>query len=659
MSFSDINFKKKIFILLALPLFGFLWLSMSGIYQSVVITNEMSQLTQLTKLSLAYSDLVHELQKERGATAGFLGSKGTKFIVVLKKQRQNTDDKANEVTNYWRKNSFEQVEIKQLHQLVMQMLDDINNIRRATDELSISLAKAISYYTQLNAKLLSISSLNVDISTNANITQAAIASFNFLQGKERAGIERATLSNVFSIDTFENSVLAKFIGLVKEQQTFFKMFTTFATRENLNYYNEALQHPSVNEVNDIRNTAMSKNSEFNIDAEYWFLQSTLRIGQLKKIESHLSANLLALTKNIYDDAFHELLVNIISSLIVLLLSVSVSYYIMSDLMARVNDLTSVMSVVRDKSDLKVKTTLHGNSELGQISLGLNSTLDKFSGAIKEIASSSYSLASAAEETSQTCEHNAQSMIDQQGGIALIATAIEELSSTVKEVAYNTQMTTDSAKEADIKAKEGVLVVKTSYQSIEDLASAIDALAVRITSLHESSKNITSVIDVIKSVAEQTNLLALNAAIEAARAGEQGRGFAVVADEVRTLAQRTQESTAEIENFIVSLQTEANAAFNVIESSQGKAAQSVKDSKKVEIAFHDIMDSVSNIFSMTEQIATAIEEQSVVTQDIAQNVVSVEEKSILSTTGATQIAATAREQTMLAASLQNLAGAFKV
>ena len=196
-------------------------------------------------------------------------------------------------------------------------------------------------------------------------------------------------------------------------------------------------------------------------------------------------------------------------------------------------------------------------------------------------------------------------------------------------------------------------------SIEGLACEIDSLAQRITNLHTSSNNITNMVDVIKSVADQTNLLALNAAIEAARAGEQGRGFAVVADEVRTLAKRTQESTAEIESFISALQADADAAFNVIEVSQTKASEAVSNSQDVAKTLQDITASVNQIFSMTEQIATAIEEQSVVTQDVAKNIVDVKQKSMESATGSAQIAMTAKEQAQLATSLQDIAKVFKI
>ncbi|MFA0407268.1 methyl-accepting chemotaxis protein [Vibrio splendidus] len=658
MNLTDMSFKQKIIALLTLPILGFLWLSVSAISKGVETTSEMSSLNQLTRLSVVYSELVHELQKERGMTAGFIGSQGTKFVSELRAQRTSADNRRNQRTEYWQSAEIDLPQISRLNTEISQSLNQITSIRNRVDSQSIPLSEALGYYTKLNAKLLSVSALIAELSSDATITTETIAYYNFLQGKERAGIERAVLNNTFSKNEFGPGMLVKFISLVTEQNTYFSNFEVLGNPDNVRFFEQQLNDRSVAEVEKLRDVAESKMSGFDVDPLYWFAQSTARIVQLKKTENQLADSLIALTDQKTQQAQSAMMGSITMFVVITLFATFISFKAITDLTTRVKDLTRVLSKVRNDDDLTVRATYEGNSELGQISSSLNETLEKFSGVIDSLSQSSLTLASAAEETAQTCQYNSNTLVEQQDQIGLIATATEELSATVSEVAAKTQQTASSAKLADEQSQAGLSTVQHSYQSIETLASEINGLAEKITHLHESSNNINSVIDVIKSVADQTNLLALNAAIEAARAGEQGRGFAVVADEVRTLAQRTQESTLEIEGFISSLQSDVQTAFNVIDNSKKMSSRAVEDSRGVEQTLQDISGAVSEIFSMTEQIATATEEQAVVTQDIAQNVVAVEQKSTESTTGATQIAATAKEQAELATSLKELSNTFK-
>ncbi|MCG8489719.1 MAG: methyl-accepting chemotaxis protein [Chromatiales bacterium] len=324
----------------------------------------------------------------------------------------------------------------------------------------------------------------------------------------------------------------------------------------------------------------------------------------------------------------------------------------------VDDLNSAASSMAD-GDLTVQCELMSQDELGQIIKAFNQMGLKFRNVITELKESTIQLASAAEETSVITGETSERIQQQQLETEQVVTAMNEMTMTVQDVAQNAGVADAAAQDADEKANEGITVAATALMATKDLADEVQQAADVIQKLETESENIGTVLDVIRGIAEQTNLLALNAAIEAARAGEQGRGFAVVADEVRTLAGRTQQSTQEIQGMIERLQQGAKEAASAMNQGQDKAKHSLTQVKSADSALNQINQAVVRIKEMNAQIATAAEEQGTVAEEINRNIVAINNLSTESAQGAEQTAHASTEQAQLAVRLDKLASKFKV
>jgi len=310
-------------------------------------------------------------------------------------------------------------------------------------------------------------------------------------------------------------------------------------------------------------------------------------------------------------------------------------------------------------DLTQEVEVHGNDEMGQLLTALSTMRNNLYNMVTQMNDSSTQLAAASEELAAVSEETNQNLNNQQSEVEQAATAINEMTATIQEVARNAASTSETAYSTNVATVEGQNVVKQTVNSISQLASDIENASDVIHQLETHSENIGGVLDVIKNIAEQTNLLALNAAIEAARAGEQGRGFAVVADEVRTLASRTQESTQEIEAMIEKLQSGSREAVQAMEGSRKQATESVEYANTAGSALQTITESVSLISDMSTQIATAAEEQATVADEINRNITSVSDLGSQTAAGAHETTASSEELARLATGLQELIAQFKV
>ncbi len=315
-------------------------------------------------------------------------------------------------------------------------------------------------------------------------------------------------------------------------------------------------------------------------------------------------------------------------------------------------------MVEQDSDLHHQIDLESNDELGNLAKAINLMLQKFQHIIDRVAQTTNLLVNESQQLTDITERSIQGAHKQQMETEQVATAMTEMEQTAADVARSAMQAANSTQEADKQAIEGSSVVNSAVNTINALASEVTEASEVIQKLEEDSEGIGRVVEVITNIAEQTNLLALNAAIEAARAGEQGRGFAVVADEVRTLATRTHGATQEIQSMIESLQGQARGAASVMQHSREKADSSVSEAARAGAVLEEITVAVGTITEMNNHISVAANEQSAVSADMSKSVVSISEVSDQTAGNADRIAQASDALSDLAGNLQTLVNQFK-
>ncbi|RMP59142.1 hypothetical protein ALQ18_04766 [Pseudomonas marginalis pv. marginalis] len=301
----------------------------------------------------------------------------------------------------------------------------------------------------------------------------------------------------------------------------------------------------------------------------------------------------------------------------------------------------------------------GNDEAGRLLAAMAKMQDKLRDTLQRIAGSATQLASAAEELNAVTDESARGLTQQNNEIEQAATAVNQMTSAVEEVARNAVSTSQASREATTSAGDGRDLVQETVSAIERMSGEVQATATLISDLANESRDIGKVLDVIRGLADQTNLLALNAAIEAARAGEAGRGFAVVADEVRALAHRTQQSTSEIERMIGSIQSGTEHAVDSMRNSTERAESTLSIAKGAGLSLDTINTAIMEINERNLMIASAAEEQAQVAREVDRNLVNIRDLSVQSATGASQTSAASNELSRLAVDLNGMVGRFRL
>ncbi|MBD8707711.1 methyl-accepting chemotaxis protein [Pseudomonas sp. CFBP 13711] len=324
-------------------------------------------------------------------------------------------------------------------------------------------------------------------------------------------------------------------------------------------------------------------------------------------------------------------------------------------------IASALNAAEDiaEGDLTRTINVDGTDEAGRLLAAMLKMQSKLRDTLQRISGSATQLASAAEELNAVTDESARGLSKQNDEIEQAATAVNQMTSAVEEVARNAVSTSEASKNATTSASDGRDLVQETVTAIERMSTDVQSTSTLIGNLADESRDIGKVLDVIRGLADQTNLLALNAAIEAARAGEAGRGFAVVADEVRALAHRTQQSTSEIERMIGSIQGGTEQAVNSMRSSTERAESTLNIAKGAGLALDTINSAVVEINERNLVIASAAEEQAQVAREVDRNLVNIRDLSTQSATGANQTSAASNELSRLAVDLNGMVARFKV
>lgn len=360
----------------------------------------------------------------------------------------------------------------------------------------------------------------------------------------------------------------------------------------------------------------------------------------------------AIRANMINVAMVELLLFIIGILVI-------SYILNRVVIRPVNDFANTLDEIGKEQNFNLRVAVKSDDEIGKMSAAMNSLLENVHQSLQQVSSTVLKLSSSSSRINDIANQTTQAVLHQQDQTRSVASAIEQMEASTHSVSNSSAQSVEASDLALHESNEGTKVTAHAIQAIEKLRKDIDEASNVIQKLDDQAQNVSTVLQVIKNIAEQTNLLALNAAIEAARAGEQGRGFAVVADEVRTLASRTQASTEEIYKIIDGLQVDAKNAVDVMQSSLESAGQGVEQVQNTSNALNTIAAEIRRINNMNHEVANAVQEQSQMASNIERNIMAINESSEDSSEHARHLSQVSNELTSLAHELEIMLKRFKL
>ncbi|KHN55682.1 methyl-accepting chemotaxis protein [Pectobacterium fontis] len=612
-SLHYISIRSKFILALFPPILALLWFSFSGVAERLNTENEMIRMAKLITLARDAGEFTHQLQRERGLSAGYFGSQGKKFGPELATQRQATD-RAQQVLEHTTANmsrsEFGDAVSEELGH-VTQKIQQLGEHRRNVDSLSIPVTQAIGYYSDSVSNLLNIVGDMTHLVSDGSIALRLAAYYNLLNVKEQAGLERAVLSNTFSANSFATGMFERLNQMVGQGNAYTTAYNMFANPELRKAFEQALNNPSAQSALQMRNKAIaSPDGNFAIDASQWFNQQTAKIDELKKVEQLTANDLTTQVNALAADAHQSWISYLVGALVSLLMAIGLALMIMRSINEQ---LQQTLTTIREMGgDLTRRLRVPGTDELSQLNQAYNTSLENIADMVVNIKHSSQIIGRASSEIANGNHDLAQRTEEQSASLVQTASSMEEITVTVKQT-------------ADFAGQARQLTTEVDDQA-HRVGTITEAASGAMEKIQDASQRVNAVVAAIDAIAFQTNLLALNAAVEAARAGQHGRGFSVVAAEVRQLSQRSADEAGKIRSLIADSIASVSEGTKLVNQSNRGLNDIITGTRKVRDLVNEIAVAADEQSLGIAQINEALNQLEMVTQ---QNVTLVAEASVAS------------------------------
>jgi methyl-accepting chemotaxis protein len=694
---KNISVTKQLVLLLSLPLAGMIIFSAIGAWQSYQQWKSLAQTEALMKFATTVGNLAHYLQVERGATAGFVASKGVRFAGELPGYRAETDKNVallkeglDQIAMTVRSDTFS------AHiEPITGKLNGLKDNRDSASGFKITAPEAAAYYTGAIAALLEAVP-EIAAQSSTLVSKRMQAYQMFLDAKEHAGRERALMVPVFTADRIEPAQYRLFLDLVGAQIEHLEIFSELATPDEKAFYDSKLSGPVKDDVEAMRKTvttevealrkvvndkvadallkaggdkaadatrkaAANKPSEaagFGIEPTRWFAATTARINAMKEVENLVAANILEASTGMATGARTALALYLVFSIAGILATVLLGSWIVKSIIAPIRGLHQTIALVQSSNDLTQRAAVSGKDEIAQAGEAFNLLMGGLQGIIRNVSESAGRVRRSAGQVAASTAQVSSGSQAQSEAAAAIAATMEQMTVRIDQVAEHASEAHTSSLENGSLSSKGSEVILQVVNDMRRIAETVNQSSVIIQDLGKQSDEIYTIVQVIKDIADQTNLLALNAAIEAARAGEQGRGFAVVADEVRKLAERTSQSTRVIAEIVGKIQEGTKNAVGSMETGVSQVNGGVELAGQAGEAINRISAGAQKVVHAASDISAAIKEQSVASTDVAKNVERVAQMSDENHAAIQEVASSAHSLENLAEELESAVKKFR-